>query len=51
MEFRPMEASAVRVAAHGFAYRRTGGGRGQRVLLWIATAISIALWALPHVIR
>jgi hypothetical protein len=39
------------VAAHGFAYRQGDGGRRQRLLLWIATPVSIALWAVPHVIR
>jgi hypothetical protein len=39
------------VVAHGFAYRQGDGGRRQRLLLWIATPVSIALWALPHMIR
>ena len=36
---------------HYVAYRRGVGGRWQRVLLWIATPISLTLWALPHVMR
>ena len=38
-------------AAHYIAHRKGAGGRRQRVLLWIATPVSIALWVLPHVIR
>ena len=37
--------------AHYRAHRNRVGGRAQRVVLWIATAGSIALWVLPHVIR
>jgi hypothetical protein len=37
--------------AHYLAYRKGAGGRAQRVVLWIATPVSIALWALPHMIR
>lgn len=36
------------VAAHYVAYRKGAGGRGQQIVLWIGTAVSIALWALPH---
>ena len=36
---------------HYFAYRRGLGGRWQRALLWVATPISLTLWALPHVMR
>ena len=37
--------------AHYLAYRKGAGGRGQRVALWVATPLSIAFWALPHVMR
>jgi hypothetical protein len=44
--------SAVSLAvAHYLAHRRGAGGRAQRAMLWIATPVSIALWALPHMIR
>jgi hypothetical protein len=35
--------------AHYLAYQKGAGGRGQRVALWVATPVSIALWVLPHV--
>jgi hypothetical protein len=37
--------------AHYFAYRRGVGGHRQRVLLWIATPVSLTLWVLPYLIR
>ena len=37
--------------AHDSACRRGAGGYRQRVLLWIATPVSVALWALPHLVR
>jgi len=44
--------SVVSLAVAHYRARRTGaGGRRQRVVLWIATAGSIVLWVLPHVIR
>jgi hypothetical protein len=46
----PVSALSLAVA-HYLAYRKGAGGHGQRVALWIATPVSIALWALPHVIR
>jgi hypothetical protein len=38
------------VAAHYRAHRKGAGSRAQRVVLWVATAGSIALWVLPRVI-
>ena len=29
---------------HYFAYRQGAGGRRQRLVLWIATPVSLALW-------
>ena len=37
--------------AHYFAYRRGVGGQRQRVLLWIATPVSLTLWVLPYLTR
>lgn len=36
---------------HYFAYRRGAGGRQQRVMLWIATPASLALWVVPWMLR
>jgi hypothetical protein len=36
--------------AHYRAHRKGTGGRGQQAL-WLATAGSVALWVLPHLIR
>jgi hypothetical protein len=37
--------------AHYFAYRQGVGGRRQRVMLWIATPASLALWVVPWMLR
>ena len=29
-------------------YRAGGGGRRERVLLWIATGVSVSFWVLPY---
>jgi len=36
---------------HYFAYRQGAGGRGQRLMLWIATPVSLALWVVPWMLR
>jgi hypothetical protein len=36
---------------HYFAYRQGAGGRRQRVMLWIATPASLALWVVPWMLR
>ena len=36
---------------HYFAHRQGAGGRGQRVMLWIATPASVALWIVPWMLR
>jgi hypothetical protein len=36
---------------HYFAYRQGAGGRRQRVMLWIATPASLALWVVPSMLR
>jgi hypothetical protein len=36
---------------HYFAYRQGAGGRRQRVMLWIATPASVALWIVPWMLR
>ncbi len=46
----PMSMAAL-IGAHYFAYRRQVGGQRQRVLLWIATPVSVTLWVLPYLIR
>ena len=46
----PVSVGSLAVA-HSLAYRKGAGGRGQRVALWIATPVAMALWALPHVMR
>jgi hypothetical protein len=44
-------ASGALALAHYFAYRRGVGGYRQRVLLWIATPVSVAFWVLPSLLR
>jgi hypothetical protein len=39
------------VVAHSLAHRKGAGGRGQRIALWIATPVSLALWTVPHLMR
>lgn len=34
-----------------FVYRQDAGGRRQRVMLWIATPVSLALWIVPWVLH
>jgi hypothetical protein len=46
----PMSAVSLALA-HYFAYRRGVGGQRQRVLLWIATPVSLTLWVLPYLTR
>jgi hypothetical protein len=46
----PISAVSL-AAAHAFAYWQGAAGHRQRILLWIVTPVSIALWALPHMIR
>ena len=36
---------------HYFAYRQGAGGHRQRVMLWIATPASLALWVAPWMLR
>ena len=36
---------------HYFAYRQGAGGRRQRLVLWIATPVSLALWVVPWMLR
>jgi hypothetical protein len=36
---------------HYFAYRQGADGRRQRVMLWIATPVSVALWIVPWMLR
>jgi len=36
---------------HYFAYRQGAGGRGQSLMLWIATPVSLALWVVPWMLR
>lgn len=36
---------------HYFAYRQGAGGRRQRLVLWIATPVSLALWVVPWMVR
>jgi hypothetical protein len=36
---------------HYFAYRQGAAGRRQRVMLWIATPASLALWVAPWMFR
>ena len=37
--------------AHYLAHRRGAGSLGQRVALWVATPVSLALWVVPYVMR
>ena len=37
--------------AHYLAYRHAAGGRGQRVMLWISTPATFALWVVPWMLR
>ena len=45
----PLSALSLAVG-HYVAYRRGAGGRRQRMLLWIATPVSLALWILPRIL-
>lgn len=36
---------------HYFAYRRGAGRRRQRLVLWIATPVSLTLWVVPWMLR
>jgi hypothetical protein len=45
----PLSALSL-VAGHYLAYRRGAGGKRQRVLLWIATPVSVAFWIVPRVL-
>jgi hypothetical protein len=36
---------------HYFAYRQGARGRRQRVMLWIATPVAVALWIAPWMLR
>ena len=36
---------------HYFAYRQGAEGRRQRLMLWIATPVSLALWVVPWMLR
>jgi hypothetical protein len=36
---------------HYFAYRQGAGGHRQRVMLWVATPLSLALWVMPWALR
>ena len=46
----PMSVVSLALA-HYFAYRRGVDRQRQRVLLWIATPVSVALWVLPSLLR
>jgi len=45
----PVSALSL-VAGHYLAHRRGAGGKRQRILLWVATPVSVAFWVLPHVL-
>ena len=45
----PLSALSLAVG-HYVAHRRGAGGRRQRMLLWIATPVSLAFWILPRVL-
>jgi len=34
-----------------FAYRQGAEGRRQRLMLWIATPVSLVLWVVPWLLR
>ena len=36
---------------HYFAHRHGAGGHRQRLMLWIATPVSLALWVVPWMLR
>jgi hypothetical protein len=46
----PVSIASLTVG-HYFAYRQGAGGRRQRVMLWIATPASLALWVVPWMLR
>jgi hypothetical protein len=46
----PLSVASLGLAYYT-AYRLGRGGRRQRVLLWVATPVSIALWTLPRLMR
>jgi hypothetical protein len=46
----PVSITSLTLGYH-FAYRQDAGGRRQRVMLWIATPISLALWIVPWMLR
>jgi len=46
----PVSIAALALG-HYLAYRRGTGGRRQRVMLWIATPASLALWVVPWMLR
>ena len=45
----PVSALSL-VAGHYLAFRRGTEGKRQRILLWIATPVSVTFWVLPHVL-
>jgi hypothetical protein len=45
----PLSALSLLVG-HYLAHRGGAGGRRQRILLWIATPVSVAFWVLPRVL-
>jgi hypothetical protein len=46
----PMSVVSITLA-HYFAYRRGLGGHRQRIVLRIATPVSVTLWVLPSLLR
>jgi hypothetical protein len=42
---------ALLALGHYFAYRQGAEGRRQRLMLWIATPVSLALWGVPWMLR
>jgi hypothetical protein len=46
----PVSIASLTVGYY-FAYRQGTGGRRQRVMLWIATPASLALWVVPWMLR
>lgn len=48
--FMPVSAGFLSLGYY-FAYRRKLGGRRQRVMLWLATPLTVFFWILPYLSR
>ncbi len=46
----PVSLASLALGFH-FAYRQGAGGHRQRVMLWMATPASLALWVVPWMLR